>query len=87
MTKRKTMYCKICGNQVPLGNYRYCSDACAKIGQKSHHKKYRKKINAETRQYRTKPPVYVPKVSIREIVIKASEEGITYGEYVRRYDP
>lgn len=84
--RRQTIdrFCPICGKQILIPRKRYCSDECRKEAELRNEKRRRESMGAIPK---SEYLPYMPKVSIREVVIKATKLGITYGEWVRRYDP
>lgn len=71
-------YCKFCGKEFiyDAPKKTYCSPLCREIATRKNREK--KKVIAERNK--------TPKLSILEINKRAEAEGLTYGEYVSKYN-
>lgn len=75
--------CLICGNKLKGQQRQYCSDECKKKGKSKLQHERNKSIY---KSVRIKSKVqHKPKMTVDEVVIKAREEGLTYGQYVAKY--
>ena len=84
LQKLLTTICKVCGHEFVKNrpNDDYCPDCRKKLGKKIHVIKQ----NEEKRKTVIITPVYkTPKYTINDIVNRARQAGLSYGEYVARY--
>ena len=79
----KIKKCKHCGKmfEAYVHNKKYCSEKCYYEAEKIRQKeRYKKKSSMH------KKKIKELHLGIREILKRASEEGLTYGEYVEKYN-
>lgn len=92
--KKKKMYCLMCGKELGIHRRIYCSDECMKMAMKLKEKEHQRAMKQEdieaeewleqrTEALKKRRIVTMP---FEEVVAKANELGISYGEYVARYD-
>ena len=95
MNERKRGYrkdpvnCQVCGKLIPnaYASRKYCDDCRKKIRQRydgKHHEDHQKAYEVVINELKSElePESIIP---IREIVIEAEKEGLTYGKYVAKY--
>lgn len=84
LQKLLTAKCKVCGNEFikKSKNDEYCQDCRKRLGRKLQIMKQ----NEEKKKTVIITPVYkTPKYTINDIVNRARQAGLSYGEYVARY--
>ena len=87
-------YCLICGKELDPRKRVYCSDRCAKLSIKLRDEEKRKAIEDEAEfmdNYINKRNASIKRrrevtMSFDEALAKAEEMGLSYGEFVARYD-
>lgn len=101
MNERKRGYrkdpvnCQVCGKLIPnaYASRKYCDDCRKKIRRRydgKHHEDHQKAYEVVINELKTElepEPIFPirPHKTIREIVIEAEKEGLTYGKYVAKY--
>lgn len=93
--RKDPVNCQVCGKLIPNAytSRKYCDDCRKKIRRKydgKHHDNpqevYDSVINELKSELEPESIIPIrPHKTIREIVIEAEKEGLTYGKYVAKY--
>ena len=85
--RKDPVNCQVCGKLIPNAytSRKYCDDCRKKIRRRydgKYHKDHRRAYEVVINELKTE---LEPDKIIREIVIEAEKEGLTYGKYVAKY--
>lgn len=78
----ETRPCACCGKLTVFerSRYKYCSPECKASARREAARMRSRKVWAERKAHRQKPQDFA------QILDKANEMGLTYGQYVARYE-